>query len=507
MDCGYNRLEEIGSGTYGKAYKIERDNVFEVIKFYMSVLNNKNILKGSIGESISEIDVMFNVRHPNLVRGIGLKLAKQCPELFNGIKSHAGIIMPWFNGGDMAHITDVYNLPYAEGVDILDLGSLISIKCLRQLCSAIVCLGDAGYYNFDIKPQNVLYNITSDDGFIYSEDDIDFYLADYGLCMPTREYGQILTPGGYLSTPFTTAPESMNKYNIVYLPRSMSWSLSLTVLTIFLGEKLEVMFKKTSHMKDPEFFSYMHKNIDSIVDSIYKKIELKYKTIEPFLSRKLKTKFMDFIEILMGMLIVNIEDPDLPMRLDPREVSELLKDKNNECIYHTDMNISMDNIPDADVREIITSAMEQGDLTYPTLCLGITLAFRYILINPENYDTSTIVKYCILIARYFYSDNAPGMTVENQDIIVNMLITFNGIIYINPLFTKSFRKEQINDIILLGLRDTPAFKRFLNDKCPYEELDLEISQYILFPTTYIKELNLMASPSRPESLPVYNTLI
>lgn len=497
MSCDYVRGDKIGAGSFGQVYQVinSMDNVEDVIKFYTSKTSDGDEMTGGLGDSIAEIDVMFNVGHASLVKGIALKLAKTCPELFEGINSQSGVVMNKFNGGDMSNMGSVFNLNYPEGVNVFDLGVSITTKCLRQLASAITCLGEAGYYNFDIKPSNVLYNINSNDGVIYSEDDIDFFLSDYGLCIPIRQNGQDLEPGRYLSTPLTTAPESFG-FNKVYMESSMSWSLSLTVLTIFLGSSLESMLGINEGQNVQQFFKYMIENIESIVEGINSQITSVYTEVYPQLSSENKPQLVQTLELLMGMLIINVFPGLDKSRLRPRQVTEQLKDTSYLCTYETYDGIGVDDISDEDVGKITLAVLNCGKQSYGVISLALCLTFRYFVINDQRFSIETIAKYCVLIARYFYGDNTVRMTRDDELDIVGILITLNGVIYINPIFNKSFTPGQVVDVISAAINSVLQFKDFMRDGCPYELLDLEFFQNEIFPSESLMPGKLVQSPLR-----------
>ena len=57
-DCGFDTIEAIGSGGYGKVYKVQREGIYYALK----VTNY-----GNLGTSLIEADILNKVKHENVM--------------------------------------------------------------------------------------------------------------------------------------------------------------------------------------------------------------------------------------------------------------------------------------------------------------------------------------------------------------------------------------------------------------------------------------------------------
>lgn len=175
-------LRFISRGTYGAVFECQD----VAIKFYFN-----DFIQPYSSQLLNETDVLFRLSHPNLVNGIDFYTKDSHPELFKvyqekvansraipGKNSNMAISQPLMDG-TLVMLSHHVN-PLKQTFQGREMVSKICQKMIAQISSAASYLYTQGYLHLDIKPSNILYKLKNK---LSSEDDVDFYLADFGSCL------------------------------------------------------------------------------------------------------------------------------------------------------------------------------------------------------------------------------------------------------------------------------------------------------------------------------------
>jgi serine/threonine protein kinase len=157
--CKYTFLDKIGSGTYGTIYRVQskQKNDFYAVK--------ENIPTTPFGfESVTELDVLSRIQHPNLLSIQELILPiENCP--IKGL----GLVIPLAT-------TDLfkYSVDYRKRGIMMPENQIY--KFMYDICSGLYGLVQFNMLHLDITPSNILLS-----GSINNPSAV--LLADFGLAL------------------------------------------------------------------------------------------------------------------------------------------------------------------------------------------------------------------------------------------------------------------------------------------------------------------------------------
>lgn len=196
-------LERIlGRGTFGEVWQVrdEQDGSKKALK----------ILVRGVESSLSEIDVLFRVINPQLIKGYDINIA-------NGRVSLVEQLIAGDMGSNIFTNRQFQNIPNDEKLNIYN---LLAVDC----CRGLSCLYRAGYIHLDIKPENILFSYNNDRWF--------FYIGDYGLAFPRNMDMELTYEVG---TPLFFPPE-YKSLPIKLTESTPSWALGFSLIEIITGE-------------------------------------------------------------------------------------------------------------------------------------------------------------------------------------------------------------------------------------------------------------------------------
>jgi serine/threonine protein kinase len=223
----------VGEGTYGVVYRTNRDTVIKTIAEGMSVI---------------EIDILFRLRSPNILRGIEIH-----PK---------GIEMEYITGGSFE---DIYRSKVV--------GVSVKKKLLLDYVKGVKCLHDANYLHLDLKPQNLLFNgdptITLEQ-LEANPELIVGKIIDFGLSSVVYHRKDVVMPlrTHQLRISWYWRPPECFRDPSLYSDKSDVWSLgviihdTMTRNYLFKSEDEEMFAKEISEfsipeLKDPELESLL----------------------------------------------------------------------------------------------------------------------------------------------------------------------------------------------------------------------------------------------------------
>lgn len=411
--CDLRNPVYISEGSFGRVYFIEKDDEKYALKIY------KNFEIKKMFEFLHEIDIMFNIRQQNLIRGRDIFKLEKCNLLFEETESEdVGILMDLIPGGTLSSLTNI------------DFKTIY--QCLIDVTLATQCLIDKNYFHLDIKPKNILY--------LENKNKFKFYLADYGLMSPIRdEFDTIYTGKG---TPKFMSPDRLVKNTISV--QGLAYTIILSIL---------VAYTEYTWKSGNVFLIY---NIPKLTALVNDKLD----KADKFSSKSDKVKISIFREIANSLNFFSNEkniyrDYVNNFNLTPRKILDLFSVDLNDCRVSNKPAI-ISNISDEQLDYFFEKC--EG-LMYSTTCLALTL---YLRLGYIEIATS--------IASQFFNDTK--IDIEEFDLLY-ILKKLDYIIYDNDLYLNAPSEKEL----LLILR-MPAIDivKFINGGCCYPD---KSSRYLI----------------------------
>ena len=345
--CQYKLSKVLGEGAYGKVYLVR--NKQEKTLAYKTLTPSKKTKTFKVKNPL-ELDIMFRLKSPHLLRGEDITLPGECSNEF-------GIISEYLPGD-----TDI-------DIYYMDLNQRKSV--MFDLSNAIKCLHDNDYLHLDVKLNNTRYVVENhniqgkkDKKESFKNKNIRTILIDYGTCSYTP-YG--VNVGIMTYTPrFTydyTAPEGCiaDDYDMFhYTNKSDIWALGITFLEIIAGgtfdfipdELLDLYEEGESEESFTEFSEF-----------------LKY-----YFSKERIDEFMEYYAFHYAPKNLSTEDKNLlkdliknMLKIDPQErydINQILNHpyfknyenpftiQENSCKLEKPENISLLDVDNKDLRRV-----------------------------------------------------------------------------------------------------------------------------------------------------------
>ncbi|CBQ68144.1 related to MAPKK kinase [Sporisorium reilianum SRZ2] len=187
----------LGRGAFGSVYRGLNYMNGETVAVKQIQLGN--IPKAELGEIMSEIDLLKNLHHPNIVKYKGSEKTKD----------YLYIILEYCENGSLHHICKRFG-KFPEG--------LVSVY-ISQVLEGLIYLHDQGVIHRDIKGANIL---TTKDGSVK--------LADFGVATKTGAMGENAVVG----SPYWMAPEVIDQSGAT--TASDIWSVGCVVVELLEGK-------------------------------------------------------------------------------------------------------------------------------------------------------------------------------------------------------------------------------------------------------------------------------
>uniref|UniRef100_V5GL20 Protein kinase n=1 Tax=Kalmanozyma brasiliensis (strain GHG001) TaxID=1365824 RepID=V5GL20_KALBG len=187
----------LGRGAFGSVYRGLNYMNGETVAVKQIQLGN--IPKAELGEIMSEIDLLKNLHHPNIVKYKGSEKTKD----------HLYIILEYCENGSLHHICKRFG-KFPEG--------LVSVY-ISQVLEGLIYLHDQGVIHRDIKGANIL---TTKDGSVK--------LADFGVATKTGAMSEFAVVG----SPYWMAPEVIDQSGAT--TASDIWSVGCVVVELLEGK-------------------------------------------------------------------------------------------------------------------------------------------------------------------------------------------------------------------------------------------------------------------------------
>lgn len=194
----YQLGDSLGKGAFGQVYRALNWATGETVA--VKEIQLSNIPKGELGEIMSEIDLLKNLNHPNIVKYKG----------FVKTREYLYIILEFCENGSLHNISKRFG-KFPE--------NLVAVY-ISQVLQGLVYLHDQGVIHRDIKGANIL---TNKDGTVK--------LADFGVASSTTTGG--VSNDAVVGSPYWMAPEVIEQSGAT--TASDIWSVGCLVIELLEG--------------------------------------------------------------------------------------------------------------------------------------------------------------------------------------------------------------------------------------------------------------------------------
>ena len=189
----YEFISMLGTGTFGKV-RLYRDKNYKELLFAIKTLKKEGIPQYQFNLLKSEVNILSNLDHPNIVKYFGTFE----DEFF------IHLVMEYLKGHDLDKIISLKNY---TGFDEKNMCQII-----QQLLKALAFIHSKNIIHRDIKPENVLFSNKRN----YSS----LKLIDFGLATFAQQDNKSV------GTPFYMAPETIDGHSTF---ESDIWSVGVIV--------------------------------------------------------------------------------------------------------------------------------------------------------------------------------------------------------------------------------------------------------------------------------------
>ncbi|KAG2060707.1 hypothetical protein BDR06DRAFT_948085 [Suillus hirtellus] len=203
----YQLGDSLGKGAFGQVYRALNWATGETVA--VKEIQLSNIPKGELGQIMSEIDLLKNLNHPNIVKYKG----------FVKTREYLYIILEFCENGSLHNICKRFG-KFPE--------NLVAVY-ICQVLEGLVYLHDQGVIHRDIKGANIL---TNKDGCVK--------LADFGVASSTTTGA--IHDDAVVGSPYWMAPEVIEQSGAT--TASDIWSVGCVVIELLEG-------KPPYHFLDP----------------------------------------------------------------------------------------------------------------------------------------------------------------------------------------------------------------------------------------------------------------
>ncbi|KAJ7070151.1 hypothetical protein C8F01DRAFT_1115466 [Mycena amicta] len=192
----YQLGDSLGKGAFGQVYRALNWATGETVA--VKEIQLSNIPKGELGEIMSEIDLLKNLNHANIVKYKG----------FVKTREYLYIILEFCENGSLHNISKRFG-KFPE--------NLVAVY-ISQVLEGLMYLHDQGVIHRDIKGANLL---TNKDGTVK--------LADFGVASNTTS----VNDGAVVGSPYWMAPEVIEQSGAT--TASDIWSVGCVVIELLEG--------------------------------------------------------------------------------------------------------------------------------------------------------------------------------------------------------------------------------------------------------------------------------
>ena len=197
----YKVIEKIGSGSFGKVYKVKH-LITDQLRAMKMIKNDCIKYQDDNHEFLKEIEILSKIDHPNIIK---------IYEYFQDTSNYY-VITELCEGGELIEqLYKVHAFSEYQAANIME-----------QILSAVFYIHSKGIVHRDLKPENILIESKLDN-------DIHVKLIDFGTCNYFDKKTKLTSKIG---TPYYIAPEVLNKS---YSNKCDVWSCGVILYILLSG--------------------------------------------------------------------------------------------------------------------------------------------------------------------------------------------------------------------------------------------------------------------------------
>lgn len=217
----YEILEEIGSGGMGRIFRarVKETGIPVVIKTLLSGTQSQSQIERFHREGMA----LARLSHPHIARVYDFRLS----DSQSGAKGSPYLVMEHIQGVTLAEYLD--DLRRAE--EIIDDGEVLE-EIFTPLCDALIYCHESGVIHRDVKPENILIEVSDNPDGKPRPVLVDFGLVriDKETLRQSLELSQQLTQSGqFMGSPAFSAPEQLLGETELFSPALDVWGLAATL--------------------------------------------------------------------------------------------------------------------------------------------------------------------------------------------------------------------------------------------------------------------------------------
>ena len=240
-------ISMLGNGAFGKV-RLYRDKNYKELLFAIKTMKKKGIDKNSFQLLKSEVKILSELDHPNIVKYFGT---------FED-EYYIHILMEFLRGYDLYKIISLKDY---TGIDEKDMSNII-----YYLLKALLFIHSKNIVHRDLKPENILFSNKDDYSTLKL---IDFGLATNILTIQEKKKSVV-------GTPYYMSPEIIDGN---FDEKTDIWSLGIVMHQMLTGKfpfepnKNEDLFQVIKNKKfDPELL-YKAECSEEVIDLVQKTLE------------------------------------------------------------------------------------------------------------------------------------------------------------------------------------------------------------------------------------------
>ena len=433
---------ELGKGSWGTVYKIDEKRAVKIFKSSYTF------------ESMAEIDILFRLKCPYLLKGIEI----------NKFNNELGIIM------------ELGNITLREIFPKLSKENLVNIS--YQLSAGILYLHNQGYYHLDLNSSNCLVSSLSTQPYYQVK------IIDFGLSGAIHNKN-IFSTFSQRVTVTERSPESFNaKY---YSDKVDVWSLGMIFIEIFAGELPYIVdWEHTSDLfkRDNGILNMQSKLSNKTADRkkleqkmydhcIPNQIRLLFKdnTVKDNYLRDALTPFFpntNWLDLLSKMLMYDPNSRISILEVTNHEVFKNIKPIcdnffTSETIIEEDnfnlINLNNDNL--LQIKSILSYIHDIYNISAEALFIAIEMALKIFVLKPNVDNFKSYVMSCINISlKIFELENHTSFKYKIPDLEVEILTLLKGQLRTSLLWSNCDHIEQLLQLYNYIFSDLDILKKY-----------------------------------------------
>lgn len=309
---------KLGAGSFGEVNIVEKKDGAQYV--FKKIKKDKRLKNISYFYDPIELDIIFRINSPYLVKGVDITTKNECTE-------EVGVVMNYIEG-DL--FKDLYVLSDAQ-----------KKKIMYDVSMAVKCLHDNSYLHLDIKPENMMYNKNL-------EGKPQGILIDYGLAsyVPEGVAKGIKTTQPRItfdySSPQAAIQFTSKKEIFKYNDKDDIWSLGISFINFYMDMYDYIESKGIKEHRDYKKLHnlYMEKFSPKFIDEF---LETRVMTFIKTFTPKEKEEFKD---LLKNILNTNSEKRYNINQVIAHPFFKEFRTTHNTCLTVKPLNYDLSKVPE-----------------------------------------------------------------------------------------------------------------------------------------------------------------